>query len=71
MTLENEFYTIAFLKAFAKSENEYAERESALILKIADEDSIIDADLCFKKLNETAAELESEIDGVVKFKVEC
>ena len=48
MTLENEFYTIAFLKAFAKSENEYAERESALILKIADEDSIIDADLCLR-----------------------
>ncbi|MBQ4514859.1 MAG: hypothetical protein II969_17835 [Anaerolineaceae bacterium] len=71
MILENEFYTLAFLKAFAKSENDYAARESALILKIAAEDSVIDADLCYKKLNETAAELESEIDEVLKFRVEC
>ena len=71
MTLENEFYTLAFLKAFAKSEDDYAERETALILKIASEESVIDADLYYKQLNETAAELESEIDEVVKFKVEC
>ena len=71
MILENEFYTLAFLKAFAKSENDYAARESALILKIAAEDSVIDADLCYKKLNETAAELESENDVVLKFRVEC
>ena len=71
MILENEFYTLAFLKAFAKSENDYAERESALILKIAAEDSVVDADLCYKKLNETAAELESEINEVLKFRVEC
>ena len=57
MTSENEFYTIAFLKAFGKSEEVYADRESALLWKIASEESVQDANTCYRRLNQEAAVL--------------
>ena len=60
MTYENEFYTIAFLKAFGKSEDVYADRESALLWKIASEESVQDADTCYRRLNQEAALIAAE-----------
>ena len=50
MTYENEFYTIAFLKAFGKTPEVYADRESALLWQIASEKSVTEADTCYSRL---------------------
>ena len=55
MTYENEFYTIAFLKAYGKSPEVYADRESALLWQIASEKSVTEADTCYRRLNQEAA----------------
>ena len=60
MTYENEFYTIAFLKAFGKSPEVYADRESALLWQIASEDSVQEANTCYLRLNQEAAEIAAE-----------
>ena len=60
MISENEFYTIAFLKAFGKSPEVYAERESALLWQIASEDSVQEANTCYLRLNQEAAEIAAE-----------
>ncbi len=60
MTYENEFYTIAFLKAFGKSPEVYADRESALLWQIASEKSVTEADICYRRLNREAALIASE-----------
>ena len=59
MTTENEFYTVAFLKAFAQSADVYADREAALLWKVASESSVEEADICYDKLNEEAAQIAS------------
>lgn len=60
MISENEFYTIAFLKAFGKSSDVYADRESALLRQIASEKSVKDADALCRRLNREAAALAAE-----------
>lgn len=70
MTTENEFYTLVFLKAFARSEDDYADRESALMWKIASENSVIEANQCYVWLNEAAAALDAEIKQAVSCKPE-
>ena len=57
MAFENEFYTLAFIKAFAKSAAEYADRESALLWKISAELSPQEAECFYDRLNETAARI--------------
>ncbi len=59
MPNENEFYTVAFLKAFAGSAEVYADRESELLWKVAMECSVEEADICYEKLNEEAAQIAS------------
>ena len=59
MPNENEFYTVAFLKAFAGSADVYADRESALLWKVAAESSVEDADICYERLNKEAALIAS------------
>ena len=60
MTYENEFYTIAFLKAFGKTPEVYADRESALLWQIASEKSVTEADTCYRRLNQEAALIAAE-----------
>ena len=60
MISENEFYTIVFLKAFGKSPEVYAEKESALLRQVASEKSVKDADNCFRRLNQEAAAIADE-----------
>ncbi len=60
MTYENEFYTVAFLKAFGESAEVYAERESALLWQIASEESVQEANSCYLRLNQEAAMLAAE-----------
>ena len=60
MISENEFYTLAFLKAFGESPEVYAERESALLWQIASEDSVQEANTCYLRLNQEAAEIAAE-----------
>ena len=60
MTYENEFYTIAFLKAFGKTPEVYADRESALRWQIASEKSVTEADTCYRRLNQEAALIAAE-----------
>ena len=57
---ENEFYTIAFLKAFGKSPEVYADRESALLWQIASEKSVTEADSWYRRLNQEAALIAAE-----------
>ncbi len=57
---ENEFYTIAFLKAFGNSSEAYAERESALLWQIASEKSVQEANTCYRSLNREAAAIAAE-----------
>ena len=57
MAFENEFYTLAFLKAFSKSAADYADRESALLWKITSEFSAQEAELYYDRLNEEAAKI--------------
>ena len=57
MAFENDFYTVAFLKAFAKSAQEYADKESALLCKIRNEYSFQTAEYFHEKLNEEAARI--------------
>ena len=60
MTYENEFYTIAFLKAYGKSPEVYADRESALLWQIASEKSVTEADTCYRRLHQEAALIAAE-----------
>ena len=60
MSYENEFYTIAFLKAFGKTPEVYADRESALLWQIASEKSVTEADTCYRRLNQEAALIAAE-----------
>ena len=60
MMSENEFYTIAFLKAFGKSPEVYADRESALLWQIASEKSVTEADCCYRRPNQEAALIAAE-----------
>ena len=60
MTYENEFYTIAFLKAFGKSAEAYADRESALLWRISSEKSVKEANICYRRLNQEAALIAAE-----------
>ena len=60
MIYENEFYTIAFLKAYGKSPEVYADRESALLWQIASEKSVTEADTCYRRLNQEAALIAAE-----------
>ena len=57
MAFENGFYTLAFIKAFAKSAADYADRESALLWKIASEFSEQEAECYYDRLNEEAARI--------------
>lgn len=71
MTAENEFYTVAFLKAFARSPEPYADRESALLWKVAAESSVEEADDFYEKLNEAAAQIASKSLDFKPDPVEC
>ena len=55
MTYDDEFYTIAYLKAFSKSADMYAERESAYLWRITAESSVSEANSCYMRLNNEAA----------------
>lgn len=60
MTFENEFYTAAFIKAFAENTPECREREAALISRIANLSTPEEADACRAALNENARRIASE-----------
>lgn len=62
MAFENEFYTLAFLKAFAKSASDYADRESALLWKVASEYSDEEAETYYDRLNKEAARIAANKD---------
>lgn len=61
MSSENDFYTVAFLKAFAPSREATADRESALLWEAAAESSSEAAERIFDRLNEEAARIASMI----------
>ena len=71
MTYENEFYTIAFLKAYGKSAEIYADRESELLWKIASESSVSEANNCYRRLNQAAAQIASGSRDALTCKIEC